>query len=50
MEGELDLGSHGTKAQLLAMDSTIFAKYLEKMKVAHKQLWISKKESNVNSA
>jgi hypothetical protein len=43
MEGDLDLGSHGTKAQLLALDDDVFKQYYEKMKAAHKQLWISEK-------
>jgi hypothetical protein len=41
MEGELDLGSHGTKAQLFALDDDVFKQYYEKMKAAHKKLWIS---------
>lgn len=43
MEGELDLGSHGTRAQLLALNDDLFKQYFDKMKTAHKQLWISEK-------
>ena len=43
MEGELDLGTHGTKAELRALDDKVFTLYFAKVKSAHSKLWVAEK-------
>lgn len=40
MENDLDLGTHGTKAELILMDESRLKAYFDRVKAAHKQLWM----------